>query len=132
MFRPGEKSEQAPGQFLDRPLKKQVTGTQEHTGQAGELGHRRDHLKDGKYSNISQPVKVKCVLNEGTLLVSVPLVPPLSRPPAPAATADSGSQTAARPVEAPPLPTLHCQTRPSGRRGSPEGGKANQMAGWGR
>lgn len=52
-FRPGEKSKQAPGQFLDRSLKKQVTGTQEDAGEAGELGDRRDHLKDDKYSNIS-------------------------------------------------------------------------------
>lgn len=43
--RPGQKSEETPGQFLNRPLQEQVTGAQEHTGQAGEFGHRRDHLK---------------------------------------------------------------------------------------
>lgn len=43
--RSGEQPEQTPGQFLDRPLQEQVTGTQEDTGQAGELRSRGDHLR---------------------------------------------------------------------------------------
>ena len=47
-FRPGQQSEQTPGQFLNRSLQEQVTGTQEYTGQAGELGDRKDHLQHDK------------------------------------------------------------------------------------
>lgn len=48
MFRPGQQSEQTPGQFLNWSLQEQVTGTQEHTGQAGQLGDGKDHLQHDK------------------------------------------------------------------------------------
>lgn len=48
LSRPGQQSEQTPGQFLNRSLQEQVTGTQEHAGQAGEFGDREDHLKQDK------------------------------------------------------------------------------------
>lgn len=51
--RPGEQSEQTPGQPLNGSLQEQVTGTEEHTGQAGELGDREDHLQHDTEANIN-------------------------------------------------------------------------------
>lgn len=48
IVRPGQESVETPGQFLNRSLQEQVTGTQKHTGQAGQLGDRKDHLQHDK------------------------------------------------------------------------------------
>lgn len=52
-IRPGEQSEQTPGQPLNGSLQEQITGTEEHTGQAGELGDREDHLQHDTEANIN-------------------------------------------------------------------------------
>lgn len=62
--------------------------------------------------------------------VSIPLMLPPSRPPAVAATADSGSPPAGRPVEAPPPLTRHHPTLPFAHTGWRAEGKANLTAQW--
>lgn len=47
-IRPGQQSKQTPGQFLYRSLQEQVTGAQEHTGQARQLGNWGNHLQHDK------------------------------------------------------------------------------------